>query len=140
MSELQCDWIEATLLERFKEESSVGVIADAIANIWEEIDSALHPVIGKRGVAALFHRSLVITAKAYPWLPLPERPLQATDIAPLHAVFLLQTPATIIKCSATQLHTFHDLLAGLVGTSLTERLLRFVSSNLFDGRSPQDTQ
>ena len=140
MSEFQCDGIESTLLDRFEEKSSSVAIADAIANIWEEIDSALHPVIDKRGVAALFHRSLAITAKAYPWLPLPERPLQATDTTPVHAAFLLQESPTIIKCSAMQLQTFHDLLAGLVGSSLTERLLRSVSSNLFDGHRPQDTQ
>lgn len=140
MSEFQCDGVESTLLNRFEGESRGVVVANAIANIWEEIDSALHPVIGKRGVAALFHRSLTITAKTYPWLPLPEHPLQATDVTPLHAAFLLQELPAIIKCSAMQLQTFHNLLAGLVGTSLTDRLLRSVSSNLFDGQRPQDTQ
>jgi hypothetical protein len=45
-----------------------------------------------------------------------------------------------MKSGAMQLQIFHDLLVGLVGTSLTYRLLRSVSSNLFDGQRPQDTQ
>jgi acetyl-CoA acetyltransferase len=43
----------APLGDRVADDASAGQIADAIVALWQEIDQALHPIIGHRGVAAL---------------------------------------------------------------------------------------
>jgi len=58
----------APLADRATYDASAEQIAGAIVAVCLEIDQALHPTIGHRGVAALLNRSLSLTAAAYPWL------------------------------------------------------------------------
>jgi hypothetical protein len=100
-------------------------IADAVFVTWSGIDAVLVPIIGKRGLAALYKRSVHVTAQAHPWLSV------ADDVAPAAADFseltplLCQQSAAAALAGATALFsTFHDLLSSVVGPSLTERLMR----------------
>lgn len=132
-------WIEATLCARFADESSVVIVTEAIVSIWQEIETVLRPVIGQRGVAALYQRSLVITARTYSWLPPPDSSSPVLDMEPLIAAIAQQAPAMAIKAGGSLLQNFYDLLSGLIGPSLSQRLLRSVGANLFGGHPPQDT-
>ena len=58
----------APLADRVTDGADAEQVADAIVAIWLEIDQALNPIIGHRGVAALYNRSLNLTAAAHPWL------------------------------------------------------------------------
>ena len=67
-------------------------VADAIVAIWLEIDQALHPIIGHRGVAALYNRSLHLTAAAYPWLAMGQHGVPAAvDPSALRAALVQQS-------------------------------------------------
>jgi len=102
-------------------------VAEAVGAIWLEIDHALHPVFGHRGVAALYSRSLSLAASTYPWLkPGYKSALFAIDPGALKAVLAKQTPAEATAAGSALFQSFHDLLASLVGDSLTDRLLRSV--------------
>jgi hypothetical protein len=102
-------------------------IADAIISIWHEIDGALHPIVGQRGVASLYKRSLHLTSPAYPWLAGLQDDIQAAmDLAALRSVLVQQSSADAAAGGGDLLQTFHELLASLVGDSLTERLLRSI--------------
>jgi secreted protein with Ig-like and vWFA domain len=105
----------------------VGLLADTILGLWQEIDQALSPIVGSRGVAALYNRSLQLTTVAHPWLPsAASGVLAAIDLAALKAALLRQTAARAAAGGSALLETFRELLASLVGTALTERLLRSV--------------
>jgi len=92
--------------------------------VWQQVDDALTPIIGKRGVAALYGRSLYLVAPDHPWLAgLREADPSAVDQAALRALLEQQDAATAAAGGGALLRTFHELLASLVGDSLTGRLL-----------------
>jgi len=102
-------------------------VADAAVALWKAVHGALTPVIGPRGSAALYHRTLHGAREQYPWLAAAyDSTLQPGDFATLRAA-LAQQPA--VDAAAAQdgiLQAFLDLLAALIGEPLTERLLQGV--------------
>ena len=117
----------------------VVVIAEAIVATWREIDAALTPILGQRGVATLYKRCLYLTSAAHPWLAGTHEGMHATiDLAALHSAFSQQERGTAAGAAGALLHTFDGLLASLVGPSLTERLLRSVWANSLSGPAAQD--
>jgi hypothetical protein len=109
---------------RLPDGPTVEQIADAITDIWIEIERVLHPIVGHRGVAALYHRSLKVSTAAHPWLG-PANPGLLADIDrdALRAVLIAQIPVEAKAGALDQLEAFCTLLASLVGASLTARLL-----------------
>jgi hypothetical protein len=132
--------IRAALIQRVGADANSATIADAIVAIWREIDAALIPVIGHRGTAALYKRSLYLTAAAHPYLGgMHEGVHTAADPASLASVLAQQSSTVAAAGGAAFLQTFHELLATLVGPSLTERLLRSVwGAGSLSDRTAQD--
>ena len=115
------------LADRVSDGADAEQVADAIVAIWLEIDQALHPIIGHRGVAALYNRSLHLTAVAYPWLAIDQPAIPAAvDPAGLRSALVQQAAAEAAAGGSALFLRFHELLASLVGASLTDRLLRSV--------------
>ena len=126
----------APLAGRVAVDASAGQIADAIVAVWREIDQALHPIIGHRGVAALFNRSLSLAAAKYPWLALGHQgALTTLDPSALKATLVRQSAADAAASGIALFQSFRELLASLIGGSLTDRLLRSVWA-LPPGTSP----
>lgn len=120
--------------------ATAGQVADAVGAIWLEIDQALHPILGRRGVAALYTRSLKLTVAAYPWLgPGYQRSLSVVDPAALRAAIAEQTGTEATAGATALFKSFHELLVSLVGASLTDRLLRSVWDHSSGAASAQDT-
>jgi hypothetical protein len=102
-------------------------VAAEVAATWRDIDEALTPIIGKRGVAALYGRSVHLARQAHPWLASAEAGAPATmDLGVLVSMLSAQTAAEAAAGGGRLLHAFHELLTNLIGASLTERLLRSV--------------
>ena len=115
-------------------------IADAVVATWKKIDAALSPIIGHGSVAVLYMRSLHLIDPAHPWLADMHQGVQTTvDMAALKAILAQQDSETAAAAGGALLQTFYELLASLVGPSLTERLLRSVWENPLSGPSAQDT-
>jgi hypothetical protein len=132
--------IAAPLAHRVAKDADAAQIAEAVVSTWQEIDAALTPIIGQRGVAALHKRSLYLTGAAHPWLAGMHEGVQSTmDLATLKSVLAQQSSADAEAGGGALLQTFHELLASLVGPSLTERLLRSVWANSLSGPPAQDT-
>jgi hypothetical protein len=122
------------------EEASAAQIAEAMVATWQEVGTALAPIIGQRGVAALYKRSLYLTGTAHPWLAgLHDSVQSPIDLAALKSVLAQQTSADAAVGGNALLQSFYQLLASLVGPSLTERLLRSVWADSFSGPPAQDT-
>ena len=106
---------------------------------WREIDVALRPIIGQRGVGLLYKRSLHLVGRDYPWLADMQGISQDTmDLAALAAVITEQESKHAAAAGGLLLKTFHHLLSSLIGPSLTEQLLRPVWVDFSSGPSAQD--
>ena len=117
--------IAAALAERVGGDATATAVADAVTATLLEIEAAIAPFVGTRGLAALFKRSLFLTVGGCPGLlgesaHLPE----VVDPAALRLLLSRQDAATAIAGGGLFLQTFQELLASLIGMSLTERLLR----------------
>lgn len=101
---------------------------------------ALSPIIGQAGVDALFKRSLYLTRSAHSCLAtVMEDKAHPDELAALQAVLAQQTRAAAVAANVALLQNFQDLLAFLIGLSLTERLLRPVWDKSSSGQAAQDT-
>ena len=102
-------------------------LADAVVAMLRDIDEALHPIIGHRGAVALYNRSLRLAAAAHPWLTIGHPDIQAAiDVAALRAALLHHTAAEAAAAGAALFRHFEQLLASLVGPTLTAQLLQSV--------------
>lgn len=116
--------IRTMLVQRAGSASDTNAIAEATVDIWHQMVTRLAPVIGARGVDVIFSRALHQTSTAFPWLAIAEDHADITArLASLRAHFAGQETATATQGSSALLWTFTELLATLIGESLTERLL-----------------
>jgi hypothetical protein len=98
--------------------------AEAAAATWRLVAIQLTPVIGARGLDVLFSRALHQTSTAFPWLAVAvDRGGRADPLPSLMACLAGQPAAAAAEASYALLLTFAELLAMLIGKSLTERLL-----------------
>jgi len=95
--------------------------------MWRDIVRQLTPIIGPRGIAALYGRSLYLTSIDIPWIGRPPEGLSETiDLDALHSAFAAQPAVAGAQGGTALLHTFQMLLESMVGGALTERLLQDV--------------
>jgi hypothetical protein len=126
--------LAALLKQRASEGADSARIACIIVDAWTHIDAALTPIVGRRGVATLHQRSRFTAAAQHPWLSDASEGLpQAMDVEALRALLGKQSPAEVALAGGALLQEFQDLLATLVGSPLTERLLRSVWANSLCG-------
>ena len=132
--------IQATIADLAAITANAEHIAELAASTWREMHAVLAPVIGPGGVAALYQRSLYVTRAAYPYLAaVREDALRPGEFAALQMVLSQQTSAHVAAANGALLDTFCDLLANLIGVSLTERLLRSVHNLPSSGAAVQNT-
>lgn len=120
-----------------------AAIAHTAVTTFNGIDAALSPIIGARGVAGLYKRSLSLTRVAHPILTaVYDGALIAGDYTALRRVLVEQSASAAASANQALLQTFIDLLTQLIGPSLTERLLLPVFANpspSSSGDAVQDT-
>lgn len=99
-------------------------VADAAVVQWRAIDAALSPIIGRRGVAALYKRAVHLAIAERPWLAAAYRgPLGPLETDALHAVLVLQPRARAAEAANAISDIFRALLSSLIGADLTQQLL-----------------
>lgn len=119
--------------------ASAAAFANTMVWAWRDIHLVLVPIVGELGVAALYDRSLHLTAKAFPWLATPPGGIHTSiDLDALHAVLTVRGLATASAGGNALLRTFHDLLSNLIGSSLIERLLLPVWEKYLNAAPAQD--
>lgn len=130
----------APLADRVEAGAPSSAVAAAAVELWRDVDAALRPIIGQRGVVALFNRSVQLAADGQGWL-LAVRQASETDL-PLPAiatVFGAQDAEVAIATGDAQLRALHQLLGSLIGASLTERLLQPAFSPAHRSSPTQDS-
>ena len=119
--------------------AGAGKIADAAIAAWATVDGALSPIIGRRGVDALYKRSIHLALEDYPWLATAyEGAMRPGDFDSLRAALSQQTAQNAAAAHDAVLKTFRDLLDNLIGGSLTQRLLQSVPDHPSSGDAVQD--
>ncbi|WP_426690655.1 hypothetical protein [Rhodanobacter ginsengiterrae] len=120
-----------TLVQRARDGAVVQQLAEFIVSAWQTIEASLSPIIGQRSVATLYKRSFYLASRQHPWLMDVHEGMHATmNLAALKAALLEQSGAEIAAGAGSALQMFYEVLANLIGASLTERLLRPVWADL----------
>ena len=116
------------ILGRLERSSTHGadalVAAAAASGALETLLSELDPLIGDRGVRALYGRSVQLCKVSFPWLTSVDAP--ETGLPPaadLRARLEDRSAHEVHAASAALLLTLTDLLAVLIGEPLTHRIL-----------------
>lgn len=131
--------MEATFVRLSAEGLSSAQLADEAVARWRELDSILSPIIGQRGVAALYKRALYLIRGEYPALIASHADdLPFGDFAPLRDFLTQQTSAEASVINLALYKSFYSILTGLIGVSLTERLLQTTTDNPSSGPAVQD--
>ena len=124
MHDMPNEAIRSTLARRAGDKPDSSAIAEAALDTWRCVSDRLEPVIGRRGVNALFNRALHVTCKTYPSLAFEGMDgNEAVQLAGLRLHLSDCEPAAAEEASYVLLLTFSVLLANLIGESLTKRLL-----------------
>jgi hypothetical protein len=124
-------WVAAVLAKRGGAHPDAIQIADATIAVWYDIISALKSIIGGQGVAALYDRSVVLTARTHPWLESSRTGNDhSVDLDGLRAVIAQQNTDDAAAGSSELLQTFYEVLASLIGPALCEQLLASVREDL----------
>lgn len=133
--------IAVPLAHRVATHANAAQIADAVVATWQDIDAALTPIIGSKGVVALYKRSLYLTGTAHPWLAGTDEGAEgAIGPAALKSVVAQQSNADAALGGNALLQTFYQLLGSLIGPSLTERLLGRAWADSSSGPPAPDTK
>jgi hypothetical protein len=140
MQTQESDGIAAFLTGTGSDGASSRQVAEAVASAFRGIDQALTPIVGKSGVAALYKRTVHLAGRTHSWLAATKEGVPtAMDVAALTAALEERSAADAAAAGTLLLQTFHEVLATLVGPSLTERLLRPVWATFLSGPSAKDT-
>lgn len=135
------DHVAAFLEEAVSGGASSLEVADVIVKAFRGIGQVLVPIIGQRGLAALYRRSLHLAGPTFAEvIATTEAVPMAMDFALLEAELGKQTAEEAAAAGAALLQVFNVLLTSLIGQSLTERLLRSVWANFLSGPSARDTK
>jgi hypothetical protein len=105
------------------DQGAIELAAESVAR-WRQIDIALTPIIGRRGIVAIYKKALNLTHVDFPWLAtVSEDDVSFDNFVSLLAALEQQTSATIVAANLALHRAFNDLLVSLIGESLSERLL-----------------
>lgn len=122
--------------------AEASTVASTVVAMWQQIEKVLTPILGPRGVAALFKRALFLTKDEFPWLDEAFVAVEASNdrnaVETVSIVLSRQTTKMAAAGGAAFLNTFHSVLVSMIGPTLTERLLRSVWVTFSSGLPAQD--
>ena len=127
------------LAQLAKQGADAARIASAIVSTWVKIESSLAPVIGKRGLAALYERSLHMARAGHPWLaPAHEGVETIMDLTALKTALMGQDSASAAAGGGAHLQALYEVLGSLISPSLTHRLLGSIWQHALNEPIPEE--
>lgn len=116
-------------------------VAAAAAGALDALVSELDPLIGNRGVSALYRRSLQLVRADFPWLcPVDASETTSTPGADLRANLDRRSADEAGAASLALLTTLTNLLATLIGEPLTHRILLAAWGTGGSGERPTESK
>jgi hypothetical protein len=117
-------WVAEFLSQRSGKNPGAAETADALIAIWQDVAAALHFIIGRQGVAALYDRSVSLTSKKHPWLAASCADTDnSVNSAALRSAVAGQSASDAAAGAGEFLQTFYEVLVSLIGPALCEQLL-----------------
>jgi hypothetical protein len=117
-------WIAEFPSQRSGKNPGAAETADALIAVWQDVAAALHSIIGRQGVAALYDRSVSLTSKKHPWLAVSRADADnSVNSAALRSVVAGQSASDAAAGAGEFLQTFYEVLVSLIGPALCEQLL-----------------
>lgn len=102
--------------------AAMGV--DGSIALWDKVATQIILLVGEAGFESLYARSVFLSKSQFPWLALSAVTSQPDHrFKSLAASLLAQPPALANEANRALLITFTDILASLVGESLTASIL-----------------
>ncbi len=99
-------------------------VATAVRSVYDDLATALVPLISQAGVDALVARALHLAARDYPSAHAGEEQVAEPAAQVIRWVERQSDPAVATDAAAAMLAMFAGLLAALIGEPLTRRYLR----------------
>jgi hypothetical protein len=99
-------------------------VATAVRSVYDDLATALGPLISQAGVEALAARALHLAAREYPVDHAGEEQAAEPVAQVIRWVGRQRDPTLATEAAAAMLATFAGLLAALIGEPLTRRYLR----------------
>ncbi|MDR7194648.1 hypothetical protein [Luteimonas terrae] len=131
--------VESLLRRVAAEGGGTDAITAQALTLWDDLSGALVPIIGQRGMSALFSRALHLAGARHAWLQAEfEAAGGVPDFPILAEAGSRQAEDDAIVAIADLFDTFERLLVTLIGASLSERLLHPLRDDPTDP-SRQDT-
>ena len=97
---------------------------DAAVDLWAQMSAQLVLIIGAAGFDSLYVRSVYLSQSSYPWLAGGSVPTPADHrFADLQLSLQAQPPTFAREAKCLLLITFTNILASMIGESLTARIL-----------------
>lgn len=116
--------IVASLALRVDRVEDIGQVADVIVTMLLDTNASLVPIIGPKGVAALYRRSLHLSLSLNPRLAGTYQALaDPLDLTQLKSIFIQQDQNDVIFFGEELFKALYELLVKLIGSSLSRRLL-----------------
>lgn len=125
MNKLDREAIRRALMYHAGNTLDENKVGEATLSIWQQMVTWLAPIIGVRGLNALFSRSLNLTKSTFPGLAFNgDHVDNDTLLLSLKERLSDCEKDDAIEASYVLLVTFTELLSNLIGESVTEQLLR----------------
>lgn len=119
-----CESIRSSMARRAGPHADGHATALAALAVWRRMAAQLEPVIGARGVDALFGRALHLAGRQHPWLAAAGvRGGSANALDHVQQQLAAQQTAQATEAAQALLTGFTELLATMVGDALVTRLL-----------------
>jgi hypothetical protein len=95
-----------------------------VIELFQPLRLQLASLVSEDGYSFLFERSIHQTAQQYKWIGVPSNASGAERLSELGAVLAQRTHGEALAASTSLLLNFIDLVASLIGESLTVSILR----------------
>lgn len=138
--EAKPDTIASALSRLAAEGAGADRIAAVVAEKMHALHLALAPIIGDRGVSALYRRSLFLISQDASWADsLHGEDSAGNDYATLQSAIAQQPAGDALRIAEALFTTLHAVLVSLIGAALTERLLHPMFDPTASGHAVQET-
>ena len=136
----QAHQVDSVLRRIAADGGGMEAIAARTVALWTEVARVLVPIIGQRGMSALYERALHLAAAQHRWLEQARgEDGELPVFSSLAGAASEQAVDDVIASVTTLFETFDRLLVTLIGASLTERLLQPIWDVPSAGPIRQDT-
>lgn len=132
--------IVASLAHRVDHVADIYQVADVIISMLQDTNASLVPIIGPKGVAALYRRSLHLCTSLHPHMVATYGSLvDPLDLTDLKTILIQQTQIDAVFFGEELLKALYELLSTLIGPSLSARLLLDVWDKNLSAPPAQET-